>query len=241
MNQRGLRPAERRAGGRRSGGLTSGLLRVIVLSATVLVVRVGTETATRVRQAPSDGGVVRVVPPDLQDVSWLQRLRDAQVKATAATAVFHDFQFTDKVLDSRITFKHQIVDDAGKTYKAAHYDHGNGIAIADVDGDGRPDIYFVSQIGGNGLWRNSGSGKFEDITASAEILTGSPAVALLDAIAPADLVVMTTHGRSGVRRWLLGSVADKLIREANAPILLVRADSPLRTSPRPSSPATGWS
>ena len=81
----------------------------------------------------------------------------------------------------------------------------------------------------------------QDITASNELLSGSPAVALLDAIAPADLVVMTTHGRSGVRRWLLGSVADKLVREANAPVLLVRADSPLRTSPWPSSPATGWS
>lgn len=61
----------------------------------------------------------------------------------------------------------------------------------------------------------------QDITASAEILTGSPAVALLDAITSTDLVVMTTHGRSGVRRWLLGSVADKLVREAAAPVLLV--------------------
>jgi nucleotide-binding universal stress UspA family protein len=37
-----------------------------------------------------------------------------------------------------------------------------------------------------------------------------------------DLVVMTTHGRSGVRRWLLGSVADRLVRAVNVPVLLVR-------------------
>ena len=37
----------------------------------------------------------------------------------------------------------------GKTYKAAHYDHGNGLAIADVDGDGRTDVYFANQVGGN--------------------------------------------------------------------------------------------
>ena len=61
----------------------------------------------------------------------------------------------------------------------------------------------------------------QDITASAQILTGSPAVALLDVITLTDLVVMTTHGRGGVRRWLLGSVADKLVREAAAPVLLV--------------------
>ena len=69
----------------------------------------------------------------------------------------------------------------------------------------------------------------QDITASAEILTGSPAVALLDAITPTDLVVMSTNGCGGVRRWLLGSVADKLIREASAPVLLVRPGASLGT------------
>ena len=62
-----------------------------------------------------------------------------------------------------------------------------------------------------------------DLTVTAEVLTGSPAVALADTIRRDDLVVMTTHGRGGVRRWLLGSVADKLVREAAAPVLLVRA------------------
>lgn len=37
-----------------------------------------------------------------------------------------------------------------------------------------------------------------------------------------DLVVMTTHGRSGVRRWLLGSVAERLVRAITIPVLLVR-------------------
>ncbi len=37
-----------------------------------------------------------------------------------------------------------------------------------------------------------------------------------------DLVVMTTHGRSGVRRWLLGSVAERMMRAADVPVLLVR-------------------
>ena len=38
-----------------------------------------------------------------------------------------------------------------------------------------------------------------------------------------DLIAMSTHGRSGVSRWLLGSVAEKVIRHATKPILLVRA------------------
>jgi nucleotide-binding universal stress UspA family protein len=70
-----------------------------------------------------------------------------------------------------------------------------------------------------------------DLTATAEVLTGSPAVTLLDAIRPDDLVVMTTHGRGGVRRWLLGSVADKLVRAAAAPVLLVPANGPESAAP----------
>jgi nucleotide-binding universal stress UspA family protein len=37
-----------------------------------------------------------------------------------------------------------------------------------------------------------------------------------------DLVVIATHGRSGIRRIVLGSVADKVIRAAEPPVLVVR-------------------
>ena len=39
----------------------------------------------------------------------------------------------------------------------------------------------------------------------------------------ADLIVIGTHGRSGVSRLLLGSVAEQVVREASIPVLLVRA------------------
>jgi nucleotide-binding universal stress UspA family protein len=39
-----------------------------------------------------------------------------------------------------------------------------------------------------------------------------------------DLVVMGTHGRTGVGRFLLGSVAEKVVRTAEAPVLTVRSD-----------------
>jgi nucleotide-binding universal stress UspA family protein len=38
-----------------------------------------------------------------------------------------------------------------------------------------------------------------------------------------DLIAMCTHGRTGLRRWTLGSVADRVLREGSAPLLLVRA------------------
>lgn len=62
-----------------------------------------------------------------------------------------------------------------------------------------------------------------DIPVSGEVRLGLPADELLEAVGTGDLVVMTTHGHGGLRRWLLGSVADKLVRAAPAPVLLVRA------------------
>jgi nucleotide-binding universal stress UspA family protein len=38
-----------------------------------------------------------------------------------------------------------------------------------------------------------------------------------------DLITMTTHGRSGLKRWVLGSVAENVLRRASVPVLLVRA------------------
>ena len=39
----------------------------------------------------------------------------------------------------------------------------------------------------------------------------------------ADLIVMCTHGRSGISRWLLGSVALKILTRGETPILLIRS------------------
>ncbi len=38
-----------------------------------------------------------------------------------------------------------------------------------------------------------------------------------------DLIVIATHGRSGVSRWVWGSVADKVLRSACVPVLMIRA------------------
>lgn len=38
-----------------------------------------------------------------------------------------------------------------------------------------------------------------------------------------DVIAMSTHGRSGPARWLLGSVADRVVRNSKVPVLLIRA------------------
>jgi len=92
-----------------------------------------------------------------------------QIEAAKNWKAFHDFRFSDQYHDSGIRFEQQPVDDASKDYMAVHYDHGTGMAVADVDGDSRLDIYFVNQFGGNQLYRNRGGGKFENATAAAGV------------------------------------------------------------------------
>ena len=42
-----------------------------------------------------------------------------------------------------------------------------------------------------------------------------------DEVAPSDFVVMASHGRGGVRRWLFGSVSERLVRSGRSPVMLV--------------------
>ena len=61
----------------------------------------------------------------------------------------------------------------------------------------------------------------EGISITWDVVEGSPFFTIAHATETGDLLVATSHGRSGVLRWLMGSVAEKLVREAPVPILLV--------------------
>jgi len=58
-----------------------------------------------------------------------------------------------------------------------------------------------------------------------EVVSGPPAEILADYAAknPVKLIVIATHGRSGVSRWVWGSIADRILRSACVPVLMVRA------------------
>jgi len=152
------------------------------------------------RQGGSRAPALQVRYPERDEgVRTLEARGKAQIEAAKKYAVFHGFRFTDRQAESGITFRHRIVSDAGRTYKAVHYDHGNGIAAADVDGDGLADLYFVNQVGGNQLWKNLGGGKFRDVTHEAgvaleERISVAASFADVDNDGDADLFVTTVRG-----------------------------------------------
>lgn len=113
-------------------------------------------------------GLMALIGPGLV-VQGCERLTRPHAPHNAGAGAFF---FTDRQQASGITFRHRIVHDAGKRYKAVHYDHGNGILAADVDGDGLIDLYFLNQIGPNALYKNLGHGRFRDVTRESGAAVG---------------------------------------------------------------------
>ncbi len=63
------------------------------------------------------------------------------------------------------------------------------------------------------------------VDAASEVLVGEPGGAIRGYAADtdADLIVVGTHGRGGIRRAVLGSVAERVLRGADRPVLVVPA------------------
>ena len=63
------------------------------------------------------------------------------------------------------------------------------------------------------------------INAKADVIYGKASQVLSDYATKndVDLVIIATHGRSGISRWVWGSVADRLLRSVCVPVLMIRA------------------
>ncbi len=64
----------------------------------------------------------------------------------------------------------------------------------------------------------------EGLNVEAKVLTGRPAETITEFAQreKADIIALATHGRSGISRWVFGSVADRLVRSSSVPVLLIR-------------------
>jgi nucleotide-binding universal stress UspA family protein len=65
----------------------------------------------------------------------------------------------------------------------------------------------------------------KNVQVRGELLTGAPADEILKYAEKndIDLILMASHGRSGISRWAMGSVAYKVLRQSKVPVLMVRA------------------
>ena len=66
--------------------------------------------------------------------------------------------------------------------------------------------------------------KNKGLKVHSKILTGKAADSLVDYINQStfDLMIMATHGRSGISRWVWGSVAERILHTSSIPILIIR-------------------
>lgn len=86
------------------------------------------------------------------------------------------------------------------------------------------DLAALTQAGKDGLTKLVSDEKLERLNPRCEVRIGSPAGEIVAAARDlhADLVCVSTHGRTGLSRVLLGSVAELIVRQAPCPVLTVR-------------------
>ena len=65
--------------------------------------------------------------------------------------------------------------------------------------------------------------KKEGFDVTGDVLHGPIARQIVAAADDDDVIVMSSHGRTGIKRWFLGSVAEEVMRHASCPVLLHRA------------------
>ncbi len=67
--------------------------------------------------------------------------------------------------------------------------------------------------------------KYDQVHIQSEVISGRVAESIAEYAAKTgvDLIAIATHGRSGISRWVWGSVADRVLRSSSVPILMVRA------------------
>jgi nucleotide-binding universal stress UspA family protein len=86
------------------------------------------------------------------------------------------------------------------------------------------------------LWGIEGQLRTEGLQVTSRVREGEPARAIVSEAAEdpnITLIVMSTHGRSGLGRWFFGSVSEQVLRDSRVPLLLVRPEEstePLQSS-----------
>ena len=97
-------------------------------------------------------------------------------------------------------------------------------AYASLDAGAQTVINALREEGETALQTVAERAEAADVSVVSEIISGAPHKQLLQYAADneIDLIVMGTHGRTGLDRYLLGSVTERVVRTADVPVLTVR-------------------
>ncbi|MBI4517411.1 MAG: universal stress protein [Deltaproteobacteria bacterium] len=95
------------------------------------------------------------------------------------------------------------------------------------------------RIGKEQLLRLAAELEKRGVNARTVLQTGTPFQVIVDTAErlKADLIVMATHGRTGLSHVLLGSVAERVVRSAACPVVTVRGYKPAKRKPRTKRPS----
>jgi nucleotide-binding universal stress UspA family protein len=96
-------------------------------------------------------------------------------------------------------------------------------------------VFSHDEVGVTRLLADAAAGVGDDVPVSIEATAGDPAREILRYadVHAIDLIVVGTHGRTGVSRVLLGSVADRVARHARCPVVVVPATAEREVPERP--------
>jgi nucleotide-binding universal stress UspA family protein len=99
--------------------------------------------------------------------------------------------------------------------------HARGMSLADLEQIRRQTTIWIDEY----LERIAADIQQQEVLVRKVTIDGHPhtGIAEFAETNQVDLIVMSTRGQSGLSRWLMGSVADRVVRGANVPVLLVRA------------------
>jgi len=82
-----------------------------------------------------------------------------------------------------------------------------------------------------GYLQSAASGdRLIDAHVETEVIVGTAATTIFSEAGRFDLIVLCSHGYTGMKRWLLGSVAEKVVHHAPIPVLLLREGGPALVS-----------
>src|SRR3990172_368335 len=105
------------------------------------------------------------------------------------------------------------------------------VAFSDPARGRHVDTLVAESTSRTAIYLETTARSFQGVQVKVAVGKGKPEDAVIEkAAADKDtLIVMATHGRSGIQRWLLGSVADKVLHGSTNHVLLVRANEPGKT------------